>query len=141
MTQLSLLTDVQREDRPWKVVRLVSRQVIYELRKGGYVGRQTIKVLIALAWFRNSTMQWPTPAELTAFMFNRKRIQRNDPRLVAPRITECVRGRVVKQQDGSKVRVGGGVLSLQSKRRCRVTEAWAHPVAIREAGSGERQMV
>lgn len=141
MTQLPLLEDVQREERPWKVVRRVSRQVIYELRKGGYVGRQTIKVITALAWYRNSTMRWPTAAELTRFMFQRKRITRDDPRLVAPRLTEMTRGRVVKLADGERHRVGGGVLALFPVRPCQVTGAMAHPVSIREMGSAERQAV
>jgi len=122
------------------VVRRVSRQVYAELRAGGYVSRQTVKVITALAWFRNRTMAWPTPAELARFMHEQHRIPREDTRLVAPRITECVRGRVVTRADGTKARKGGGVLTLLPRRRCHVTGAWAHPVAIREAGSGARQV-
>lgn len=139
MTQLSFLPGVAAEEKPWKVVRRVSRQVYARLAACGYVGRQTLKVITALAWYRNSTMQWPTPAELTRFMFSRRRIKREDPRLVAPRLTEMVRGRVVKRE-GTKVRIGGGVLTLLAARPCRVTGAHAHPVAIREAGSSERQV-
>lgn len=138
--QLSLLTDVQRADKPWKVVRRVSRQVYAAIRNGGVVGRQTAKVVTALAWWRNERQTWPTPAELTAFMFERKRLTRNDPRLVAPRITELVRGKVVRLADGTKARKGGGVLWLLPARRCAVTGAHAHPVAIREAGSAARQV-
>jgi len=140
MTQLSLLVDVAREERPWKVVRRVSRQVYARLRASGSANRRTWKVVTALAYYRNKSMAWPTPAELTEFMFKRQRITRNDPRLVAPRLTELVRGKVVRLADGTKVRRGGGVLTLLPVRACRVTGAKAHPVAIREAGSLERQV-
>lgn len=139
MTQLSLLDGVAREDRPWKVVRKVSRQVYAELRRGGIVSRNTLRVLTALAWYRNSTQDWPTASELTRFMFQRKRLPRNDSRIVAPRLTEMLRGRVVRLEDGSKVRKGGGVLTLLPTRRCRVTGAKAHPVCIRESGSSARE--
>lgn len=102
--QLSLLDGVAREERPWKVVRAVSRRVYAEIRKGGVVSRQTLKVITALAFYRNARQQWPTPAELTDFMFQRARIVRNDPRLVAPRITELVRGRVVVAGTGCERR-------------------------------------
>lgn len=140
MTQLPLLSVTQRVDQPWKVVRAVSKQVYAEIRKGGHVGRQTLKVVTALAWYRNQRQEWPTPTELTQFMFQRKRIARNDPRVVAPRITELVRGRIVRLASGEKARRGGGVLTLLPVRKCRVTGASAHPVAIREAGSPARQV-
>ena len=140
MTQMSLLADVQRAERPWKVVRRVSKLVYLEIRKSGRAGRMTIRVLVALAAYRNATMQWPTAGELTAWMFTQRRIARHDSRLVAPRLTELVRGRVVRLQDGSKARIGGGLLTLLPTRRCRVTGARAHPVAIREAGSREREV-
>ena len=135
MRQLPLLADVERVDRPWKVVRAVSKAVYAELRKGGIVGAMTLKVLTALAWYRNQYQEWPTASELTRFLYTRKRIKREDSRLVAPRLTEMIRGRVERLEDGSRVRKGGGVLWLLPARKCRVTGASAHPVAIREAGS------
>lgn len=137
--QLSLLTGVELDERPWKVVRRVSRQVYAELRKGGAVARSTWIVITALAWFRNSRGYWPTAGELAAFMHSRERIDRPDPRLVAPRITELVRGEVVVV-NGEKVRRGGGVCTYQRLRKCQLTKKSAHPVAIREAGSLERQV-
>ena len=130
-----------REDKPWKVVRRVSKQVYAELRQEGTVARRAWQVITALAWYRNSRQAWPTAAELAAFMFERQRIARNDPRLVAPRITELLRGRIVRLSDGTKVRRGGGVLTLLAIRTCTITRTSAHPVAIREAGSLERQAV
>ena len=138
--QGSLLEDLERVEQPWKVVRRVSKQVYARLRDSGGASRQTWRVLTALAYYRNRTMAWPTPAELTEFMFKRARIVRNDPRLVAPRLTELVRGRVVTLRGGGKVRRGGGVLTLLPARACRVTGSKAHPVSIREAGSLERQV-
>lgn len=139
--QLSLLADVAREERPWKVVRRVSKQVYAELRRSGYVKRSILKVLTALAYYRNSTQQWPTPAELTEFMFKIKRIPRNDSRLTAPRLTELIRGwDILEPISGRRVRVGGGVCDQLPRRRCRITGQYAHPVAIREAGSNERRV-
>lgn len=135
--QLSLLADVARTERPWKVVRKVSRQVYAELRKGGYCKRSALKVLTALAWYRNQSMTWPTVGELTQFMFERRRIARNDPRVVAPRISEMVKGCTVRLPDGTRVTRGGGVLVYLPKRRCLVTQTPANPIAIREAGSRE----
>jgi hypothetical protein len=137
--QQSLLADVARQERPWKRVRAVSKQVYAELRKGGYTKRSAVRVLTALAWYRNARQEWPTPAELAAFMFSRQRIARNDPRIVAPRVTEMLRGVVVRLKDGTTVRRGGGVLTLLPTRVCRETGMRAHPVAIREIGSSERE--
>jgi tetrahydrodipicolinate N-succinyltransferase len=138
--QLGLLDAVTKVEKPWKVVRRVSRHVYAELRKSGRIGKQTHRVLTALAFYRNRTQEWPTAAELAAFMFSRGYLDRNDTRLVAPRLTELLRGKVVRLADGSKARKGGGVLMLLPVRTCRVTGARAHPVAIREAGSAERQV-
>ena len=140
LQQISFLPDLERVDHPWKVVRRVSRQVYAELRAGGHVGRQTVKVLTALAWYRNCRQEWPTAAELTAFMYGKGRIARNDSRLVAPRLTEMLRGKVVRLADGSKARHGGGVLTIGPARKCGISGKSAHPIAIREAGSQERQV-
>lgn len=139
MTQLSLLTGAERQERPWKVVRAVSRQVYAELRKSGAVAKSTSRVLVALAWYRNSRQEWPTAAELTRFMFERKRLPRNDTKLVAPRLTELLKGKAITRSDGRKVRIGGGLLTLGPARRCSVTGSKAHPVQIREAGSSARE--
>lgn len=139
MNQLSLLDGVTREDRPWKVVRRVSKQVYAELRKSGYVKWSIVQVLTALAYYRNRYQEWPTPSELTRFMFNLKRIPRDESRYVAPRLTELIRGWTkVEPVSGQKYKVGGGVCDQLPRRICRVTGQWAHPVAIREAGSRER---
>jgi len=138
MRQPSLLDASIAADRPWKVVRAVSKAVYAELRDKGYTKMSALRVLTALAWYRNSTMTWPTAAELTDFMYRRKRLARNDPRSVAPRVTEMIRGCVV-WMNGQKRRIGGGVLTLLPTRVCRISGKRAHPIAIREAGSLERQ--
>lgn len=136
--QLPLLVDIERAEKPWKVVRRVSKQLYAVLREGGYLKRSGLRVLTALAYYRNRTMTWPTPAELAQFMYDHKRrIPHPDCRYVAPRLTELVNGMVVRRH-GQKVRVGGGVCDLLPRRVCRQTGQKAHPVAIREAGSKER---
>jgi hypothetical protein len=50
-----------------------------------------------------------------------------------------LRGYTVTLKDGTKVRRGGGVLTLLPARICRVSGVKAHPVAIREIGSSERE--
>lgn len=139
MIQPSLLVDAARADRPWKVVRRVSKAVYAELQKDGKVAARTRRVIVGLAAYRNRTMAWPTASELTADLFSRKRLERNDTRLVAPRLTELLRGRVVRLADGTKVRKGGGLVTLQQARTCAVSGQKAHPVAIREIGSGQTQ--
>ncbi len=139
MIQPSLLADIQREERPWKVVRRVSRGVYLELRKGGYTKRSGLKVLTGLAYYRNRTGEWATPAELAEFLFRMKKIPRPDSRITAPRLTELVKGCTVRRKDGTRVRLGGGVCVLMPTRICRVSGQYAHPVAIREAGSEQRE--
>lgn len=140
MTQLGLLDAVEREERPWKIVRRVSKLVYARLRDSGQANRRSWQVITALAYYRNRSMAWPTAGELTRFMYQRKKLKREDPRLVAPRLTEMLRGKVVRLPDGSKVRRGGGLLTLLPARTCQFSGATAHPVAIREAGSLERQV-
>lgn len=163
MTQLDLLRDTLPDapapvvvvERPWKAVRPVSRAQYAWMRRHGMPDRRTWQVLTALAWYRNRTQQWPTAAELAHFMFTqrRRRIERDDPRLVAPRLTWLVKGEIrtvtdaegktrkVFGSDGRPERIGGGVCCYLPTRTCRVTHAPAHPVAIREAGSSAAEQV
>jgi len=122
-------------DRPWKIVRHASKAVYARMRDSGRTARSTLRVLTALAWYRNSFQTWPTASELTEFMYRRRRLVRNETRHVAPRLTELVRGSVRTRKDGTKVRAGGGLLVYLPLRRCAITGESVHPVAIREAGS------
>lgn len=139
MNTLPLFADVVKAERPWKVVRRVSKAIYAELQKDGKVAARTRRVIVGLAAYRNRTMAWPTASELAADLFRRGRLERAETRLVAPRLTELLRGKVVTLSDGSKVRRGGGLVTLQPARRCSVTCKSAHPVAIREIGSGQAQ--
>lgn len=137
--QLSLITDIERRERPvWKDVRKVSKQLIHELQRSGYVKWSIRQVLNALVLYRLRKNDWPTPAELTHFMFELKRIPREESRYVAPRLTELVRGWHITVPGTGRVRIGGGVCDQLPSRPCRVTGQKAHPVAIREAGSTKR---
>lgn len=138
-------------DRPWKEVRKVSRAVYAFLRDGDRLAFMEHRVLTALAYYRNRTQTWPTAAELARFMYNtrdgktnRRRIARDDARLVAPRLTFLVKGEIVKDPEtgrtligpnGRALRRGGGVCQYLPKRICTVTGTTAAPVAIREVGS------
>ena len=158
MTQLSLLTaplpdeetvSLVEIEQPWKIVRRVSKRVYAVLRDSGYLKKSGLTVLTALAFYRNRTQVWPTPAELTRFMFDgvthvgprvktRRRIPKNESRYVAPRLSELIRGSVVRRH-GQKVRIGGGVCDQLPVRICRESGQWAHPITIREVGSLERR--
>ena len=135
--QFELLHQLPRPPR--KRVRPVSKQLYAELRDSDWLSKRAHQVLTALAHFRNRTTFWPTPAELTADMHRRGLISRPDPRLVAPRLSELVRGRVVRRK-GARIREGGGVCEQLPTRRCSITLAEAHPIAIREAGSRESRL-
>jgi hypothetical protein len=100
--QLALLPDLERRERPWKVVRKVSRRLYARLRDSGELGKQAHKVLTALAYYRNRRQEWPTAAELATFMHETKRIARPDTRLVAPRLTELLRGKVVRTKPATR---------------------------------------
>jgi hypothetical protein len=137
--QPSLLEESARVERPWKRCRDVSKGAYVYGRSTGAFGKRTRAILTALGYFRNRSGQWPTVAELTTDMYERGLLPRNDVRLVAPRLSELVVGRVVRHRDGTRARTGGGLLWLTAPRRCRVTGAQARPVAIREAGSETHQ--
>lgn len=139
MIQPSLLSDVERQDQSWKDVRLVSKAILAELVKSGYVKRSIRRVLVALVRYRQIKRQWPTPAELTDFMVSKHWMPRYGN--AAPRLTELVSGWDVRIKDGEsvrKVRVGGGVCDHLPARVCTVTGQKAHPVAIIEAGAKQR---
>jgi hypothetical protein len=122
----------------WKDVRKVSKQLIHELQRSGYVKWSIRQVLHLLVLYRLRTHAWPTPAELTRFAFQMNRIPREESRYIAPRLTELIRGWHITSPSGQRVRVGGGVCDQLPARRCTVTGQKAHPVAILEAGARAR---
>lgn len=124
----------------WKDVRKVSKQLRQALLESGYVKRSGKRVLFALGIYRTRFHQWPTPAELTRFMFESKWIPREDRNCVSPRLTELIHGYDVRLKDGTVKHVDGGVLDQLPLRPCTVTWQKAHPVAIREIGSTERRV-
>jgi len=139
--QPSLLAELERAERaPRKIVRAVSKQLYAALRDGDYLPQSSAKVLRNVAAFKNRRGSWPTGSELTAWMFEHGEIPRNDTRFVVARVTELVKGRVVRRATGESVRVGGGVLVLLPVRVCHVTGNPAHPISVREAGSDEREV-
>lgn len=137
MSQLTLLADVEIAERPYKDVRKVSKQLIRELRESGYVKRSGHRVLVALERYHRRYQHWPTPAELTVFMFECHWIPREDSRYVAPRLCELIHGEKVWRK-GQQVVRGGDACDQLPARLCTVSKQKAHPVAIREAGSTKR---
>src|SRR5262249_11348914 len=91
------------------------------------------RVLRELAAYYNRRAVWPTCGELTRWMFEHADVARDDPRLVAPRLTELSRGRRTRPGEYA----GGHVIEALPVRRCHVTGATAHPWRIREKGSAE----
>lgn len=122
---------------PRKRVRKVSIGTYRELRDSGRLRGRAAQVLRCLAAFFNRYQEWPTPAELTRYMFERGEIPAERANLVAPRLSVFINGDVRRHPDGSKRRVGGGVCEALPLRACRVTGDAAHPVRIREVGSGQ----
>lgn len=137
--QLYLLAGVEHLDRPYKDARKVSKQLIRELRDSGYVKRSGQRVLVALETYHRRKQHWPTPAELTRFMFECHWIPREESRYVAPRLTELIHGEKVWRHGQQLVR-GGDACDQLPARKCTVTDQKAHPVAIREAGSIKRRV-
>jgi len=130
-------TPTERPTRVRKNVRSVSRETYNVLADTGALGAACTKVMRSLKWFINKHQFAPTPAELTRAMFIAGVIKRDATNLVAPRLTEMARGKVVRQPDGSTVRTGGREIEQLPLRTCRVTGNQAHPVRPREAGSVE----
>jgi len=120
-----------------KNVRAVSRETYNLLADTGALGAACTKVMRSLKAYINKHQVAPTPAELTRWMWTSGVIKRDSTNLVAPRLTEMARGKVVRQADGSTVRVGGREIEQLPLRKCHVTGNAAHPVRPREAGSVE----
>ena len=117
-----------------KEVRKVSKGHYAGLRDTKQLSERTHMVLTALAHRYYVTQEWPTPAELTQWMFRHSKIPRESTNVVAPRISDLVNGWWATRR-GQRIRMGGGVCEFLPKRRCSVTGGDAHPVRIREAGS------
>lgn len=121
MTQLSLLSVVERHERPRKRVRAVSKaQYAVLLETPGLLSAKRHHVLTAMAAYREVTTRWPTTSELVTFMVQRRELPRASSNLISGRVTELV---------------NGGVCEFLPRRICAVTGRTAHPVGIREAGS------
>lgn len=123
--------------------RAVSRQNALRLRDEAKAdceaGRETKfqKVHRCLSAFENRKGYWPTAAELTRWMHERREIPREDINLVAPKLSIGENGDVKRKKDGTKYRIGGGLFERLPLRTCRVTGGDAHPVKVREVGSKE----
>lgn len=129
-----------RQATPRKAVRKVSRAQYAALRDTpGALGKRTHVVLTALAHRYYVTQVWPTPAELTRWMYETKRIPRDAVNLVAPRVSDLINGAWMRrrQDDGSviRVQVGGRVCEYLPERVCTVTHGLAQPIRIVEAGA------
>lgn len=142
-----VVTDPLREQASYRPIRTrakrvrdISRQVNNRLRDEAKADRaaghetkeqRVHRCLVACALKYG---QWPTPAELTLYMFERREIPRNSVNLVSPRLSEGINGKVRTLDDGTKVRVGQGVYQQMPLRECRITGEMAHPVRVPEVG-------
>lgn len=120
-----------------KAVRDVSKETYNVLADTGALGAATTKVMRSLKAYINKRADYPTPAELTRWLFEAGVIKRDATNLVAPRLTELGRGKVVRNPDGTRTRVGGNEIEYLPLRTCRVTGHSAHPVRPRQKGSEE----
>lgn len=121
-----------------KAVRDVSKETYNVLADTGALGAATTKVMRSLKAYINKHADYPTPAELTRWMFDTDVIKFNRTNLVAPRLTELHLGRVVRLKGQAPHRVGGGEIEKLPVRVCRETGGDAHPVRPRQKGSEPR---
>ena len=115
MSQLSLLTDVARVEKPWKRTHGTSRAVVQKKERDGTLStwrEQTLRCLLAM-WNRAPIAR--TALEIETYMLRRGEI--TDPRAfqVRVRLNELADGwyRRVKPEGGGplqKHRVGGGLI-------------------------------
>lgn len=126
MFQPSLLTDVQREERPHKRQRKVAREIYRRQRTEDAVkaeqGRETRQgqVLRCLSHFWNRRQYSPTALELLAFMqANGERVR--DANDVRPKLF------YLEQK---------GLVEKAGERACRVTGQVVMTWRVKEAGSG-----
>lgn len=137
--QTSFLPQFEREEKPRKKVRAVSKRQIYQAKDSGRYSEDLTMVLNGLAHKYYVTTQWPTAAELTRWLFQHGRLVRESINVVAPRISDLVNGGWQHGRDEHgkrvRVRVGGGVCEYLPARTCYVGGNRAHPIRIREAGS------
>lgn len=132
-------SDSRRRPAPFrKAVRAVSKETYNVLADTGALGAATTKVMRSLKAYINKHAVDPTPAELTRWMFETGVIKRNDTNLVAPRLTELHKGRVMRRKGCAPVRVGGNEIEKLPLRVCRETGNEAHPVRPRQRGSEAR---
>lgn len=129
----------EKQVRVRKNVRAVSKETYNVLADTGALGAACTKVMRSLKAYINRFQEAPTPAELTRWMFQAGIIKRDSVNLVGPRITNLVVGNVVRQKDGTRLRMGGGEAEYLPKRICRVTGNEAHPVRPRQKGSQEQR--
>lgn len=120
-----------------KAVRSVSVEQYNVLADTGALSAATTKVMRSLKAYINKHIDPPTPAELARWMFEVGVIKHDRVNLVAPRLTELVKGKVVRRKDQPPTRIGGGLAQYLPKRTCRATGNPAHPVRPRQVGSEE----
>ena len=128
MTQLPLLRDVERREKPWKRQRQTARQVYREIREqakrrkaaGLETREEQILRLVAAHW--NATQTSPTALELLAWARGRGELL-FDVNSVRPRITALF---------------ACGLIDKVAKRRCTVSGKRVWTWAVREAGSERR---
>lgn len=116
MTQLSLLAGTEREDKPRKRVREVSREAYRQLRALDVeleaAGKETAtgRTLRLLAWHWNAKQESPTALELMEWA--RSQGERLfDANAIRPRLTELL---------------DEGLVEATTKRPCRVSGRVAH---------------
>lgn len=130
--QLGLLDRVERQERPRKSVRAVSKAIYAELVDSGRLSKDQRMVLTAIAAIYDRTQAWPTRGELARHLFETFRIARPDPSLFAPRLTELSKG--IEDRKTGEFH-GGGLLMRLPRRQCAEAKTDASPWRITEAGA------
>lgn len=139
--QPSLLTEVERVERPRKRTTGTSREAVHLFEASGDAETRRQQVTLVIRALYNRNAECPTARDIAVECHRRGYVADDHPDQVKPRITELYKGYwvTVKAADGSKARVfrGGGLVEPAGKRKCWKTGKTVHTWRVVERGTGE----
>ena len=141
MSQLDLLQDARRAERPWKRTTTTSKAAVRAIEASGTAAHRRLICLRGLRAIWNRRQEWPTADELADYLFSTQQVPSAHRDEVAPRLNELVDGWWIQRKgaNGTKerVQVGGGEVERGQKRRSHISGKKVLTWRVREAGSRE----